>query len=203
MKRLLFTLLFLALTSLANVDMVMGDAAQNELIIAWSRNNSAFLGKYSGEAYTHVVEQSDLNTAAVTLALDDSFGPHVLFLPYVQGENGDYAHLLSYNYDDLAYESSFQVENMAMNDRFGLLKAPDARWDALLAYSNIAFTSTSAGILVQEISLDIATDGELIFKDMASWERFIYYRDGGYSEYPSSMVGPVICPGGYPLVAVS
>jgi hypothetical protein len=204
-KTLFLPLLILPITSFANVDMVMGDADQNELIISWSQDNSVFLGKYSDGTYTDIIQHADRNAATVTKAVDSGSGEHVLLLPYVQGEFGVPTQTFTYSYENLTLESVCPVASMQMNDRFGLLKTPDERWDALLAYSNIAFTSSAAIIWAEQTCYEINSSGDLTGINSAWWDKYYYFPPDSrqQSQYPAVMVGPVVCPGGFPLIATS
>lgn len=205
MKVVSIVIILLPFIAQANVDMVMGDVTQNELIISWSYDNSTFAGKYTGTEFTQVVAKPGLNTAIVTIARDSEDGKHILFLPYIQGESGEQAKIISYAYGDFACESVFYYDNYEMNDRFGFLKSQDDRWDALLAYSCMFFTSSCACLNVSQSTYSISTDGDLSPTGGAFWEK-MYYRRGSETllqYYPAMMVGPVACPDGYPLVATS
>lgn len=205
MKVISALIILLPFLAQANVDMVMGDAAQDELIISWSYNNSSFAGKYSGTEFTQIVAKPGMNTGIVTIAEDSEDEKHILFLPYVQDEFGDNAEVISYSYSDFAYEGTTPFYNMETNDRFGFLKSQDDRWDVLLAYSYMAFTSSGAWLNISQSTYSIATNGDLSQTGEASWDN-MYYNKGSETlsqYYPAMMMGPVVCPGGYPLVATS
>ena len=197
-------ILILPLTALANVDMVMGDAAQDELIIGWAYSGSVFLGRYSGGTYTDVIEHQNRNAVTVTKATDSGSGEHILLLPYVDEEFGVPVQIFTYSYGNLTFENYCPIPSMQMHDRFGFLKTPDPRWDALLAYSNVAFTSSVTILWAQQIYFDISPSGLLTGINFAYWEKDYYWK--GYRQQKdvrAVMVGPVICPGGYSLIATS
>ncbi len=205
MRMLSMILFYISAVCLANVDMIMGDEAQNELIIGWSHADTAFLGKYSSGVYTYVVEHSGMNAVAVTTSTDAGAGKHVLFLPYIDEELGVPVQIFTYSYENLSPESYCPVPSMQMHDRFGFLKSSDERWDALLAYSNIAFTSSAAVIWAEQTYFEISSIGDLTGTNSAYWEKY-YWLDSTArlrSEYYGTMVGPVVCQGGFPLIATS
>ncbi|MCK5787322.1 MAG: hypothetical protein KAH54_12295, partial [Candidatus Sabulitectum sp.] len=101
----------LPVVSLANVDMVMGDAAQNELIISWSLEDTVFAGKYTGGEFTQVVMESGLNAGAVTIARDASEQKHILIALYIEdGLGSENNRVLSYSYNDFAHESTYYLD---------------------------------------------------------------------------------------------
>ncbi len=201
MKVLLF--LLLPFISLANVDMVMGDTAENELIISWSLEDTVFAGKYVGGEFTQVVVKPGLNTGIVTIAKDSEDGKHVLFLPYGYTFEPLYVEMYSYSYDDLACESVTSVL-MQTNDTFRFLKSADDRWDAVLAHSYVLCTgSWSALLCVSQISWGVWTGGSLFELNEATWEKLYSYSDLRSGDDAGLTAGPVVCPGGYPLFAVS
>jgi hypothetical protein len=203
--RMLFMILFcLSIVCLANVDMIMGDETQNELIIGWGYSGSVFLGKYSGGTYTDVVEHSGMNAAAVARATDSSAGEHILLLPYVDEEFGVPVQIFTYSYGNLTPENYCPVPSFQMHDRFGFLKTEDPRWDALLAYSNVAFCSSVTELRAYQVYFDIDSSGLLTGISSAYWEKNYYWKGyGRQKDVRAVMVGPVICPGGYPLIATS
>jgi len=204
---LLVVLTLLPFSSGANVDMVMGDTANNELVIAWSYNNSAFAGKYTGSGFAQVVGIPGFNTGVVTVAEGEQNSRHILFLPSTQREFSDPEIILSYSYSNFGFEDSLHLNNLGMfTNRFGFLKSADERWDALLAYSYMEFTSSFAELMVKQTSYSVTEQGELATLAEASWETRYYHKHPATEvsyEYPTAMAGPVVCPGGYPLVATS
>jgi len=204
MNVLYLTLIFLSAACLADVDMVMGDAAQDELIISWSLDYSVFLGRYSGGTYTDVIEHQNRNAVTVTKATDSGSGEHILLLPYVDEEFGVPVQIFTYSYENLTLENYCPVPSMQMHDRFGFLKTPDPRWDALLAYSNVAFCSSVTNLWAEQTYYDISSSGLLTGINSAYWAKDYYWKGyGRQKDVRAVMVGPVICPGGYSLIATS
>ena len=202
----IMSLLFLIppLVSLANVDMVMGDSAQDELIISWSLEDTVFAGKYAGGEFTQVVTEPGLNAGAVTIAIDDSQEKHILLAIYEEYDLGpENNRVLSYSCSDFAYESTHYLDNME-HEKIGFLKTADDRWDALLAHSSITFCSSVTQYVVLQYSYSISTSGILTTLAEGAWYESYYFNDYDYSSlYPARMAGPVASPGGNSLIGTS
>ena len=202
MKIMLFVLL--PFISLANVDMVMSDVAQNELIISWSLEDTVFAGKYAGGEFTQVVTEAGLNAGAVTVATDDSQEKHVLLAVYIEdGFGAENNRVHSYSYNDFSLESTFYLDQME-HERMGFLKSTDDRWDALLAHSSISFCSSVTQFVVLQYSYSISTSGVLTKTAEGAWyENYYFNKCDNSSLYPAMMVGPVASPGGNSLIGTS
>lgn len=200
---LLLVLFLLSFISLANVDMVMGDLDQNELIISWSLADTVCAGKYTAGEFTQVITELDWDAGIVTIARDNQEGKHILFLPYRDTFEPSYAEIYSHSYDDLARESATPVL-MQSNDSFHFLKPSDDRWDALLTHSYVLYTGSWGALLcVSQLSWGVGTSGSLFEIIEATWDKFYSYSDIRYGDDAGLTAGPVVCPGSYPLFAVS
>ncbi len=197
-----FLLVLFPFISFANVDMVMGDAAQDELIISWAYGNSAYAGKYSSTEFTQVVSKPGMDAGAVTIATDAAEEKHILFVPYTGYGSGN-NEIISYSYSDFAYESTYYLYDQE-HQRIGFVKTEDERWDALLGHSGITFCSSVTQLRMWQYSYSISVDGTLTQTGEGTWNKNYYGSEcDGYSIYPAMMVGPVVCPGGNVLIGTS
>ncbi|MCD4707830.1 MAG: T9SS type A sorting domain-containing protein [Candidatus Sabulitectum sp.] len=202
MKVLFAVVTLIPFLAQANVDMVMGDATQDELIISWSYNNSSFAGKYTGTEFTQVVAETGMDAVAVTIATDNSDEKHILFVPYTE-YGWESNKILSYSYNDFAYESTYYLQEQE-HERIGFVKAQDERWDAFLAHSGITLCSSATILNMFQYSYSISTDGTLTETAAGFWDKYYYFM----SEYDLSseyimMVGPVACAGSNVLTGTS
>lgn len=204
MRILVLLFVLLPLVSLANVDMVMSDAAQNELIISWSLEDTVFAGKYTGGEFTQVITEQGLCAGAVSIATDDSQEKHILLAIYQESDVGpENNRVLSYSCSDFAHESTHYLNQMEY-ERIGFLKTADDRWDALLAHSSITFCSSVTQYVVFQYSYSISTSGVLTEIAEGFWNKNYYFNEYDDSSlYPAMMVGPVACPGGNSLIGTS
>ncbi len=205
MKVLSAAIILLPFLAQANVDMVMGDTAQDELIISWSLEDAVFAGKYTGGEFTQVVTEPGLNAGAVTIATDDSAEKHILFALYTEdGFGAENNMVLTYSYNDFAHESTYYYLQEQEHERIGFLKTQDERWDALLAHSGINFCSSVTQLNMWQYSYSISTDGTLTETAAGAWNKDYYFSESDhFSVYPAMMVGPAACSGGNVLIGTS
>lgn len=202
MKVLSAVIILLPFLAQANVDMVMGNVAQDELIISWSYDNNAFAGKYTGTEFTQVVTEAGMDAVAVTIATDNSDEKHILFVPYTE-YGWESNKILSYSYNDFAYESTYYLQEQE-HERIGFVKAQDERWDAFLAHSCISFCSSVTQLNMWQYSYSISTDGTLTETAAGFWDKYYYFMsERDYSSEYIMMVGPVACTGSNVLTGTS
>lgn len=204
MKMFIYITIMLSFLTHANVDMAIGDAAQDELIISWSLEDTVYAGKYAGGAFTQIVSETVFNGAAVAIATDDSEDKHILFAIYTADKMGvENDRVLSYSFNDFTYESAYYLDQLE-HERMGFLKSADGRWDALLAHSGITFCSSVTELVVVQYSFSISTGGVLTKMADGIWHESYYFNQCDYpTEYPAMMAGPVASPGGNSLVGTS